>query len=312
MREMVFRIGAAPLESGRPRWLTAGTIRLLSLCAFIIAVGMIRPRLTPHAAGIVLIVGGVAVVGGVGHSWSRRRALQRGCRCSTISQRIADALMLEIRRIGLPLLGLAFFLFWTFVYLGLWWFRPEGAFGGLDPRPRFADFFYYSVSTAFVSPPGDIVAQSRGARSEERDNDRDADCFRAPDRVPVEFRGLEDTSPATRGGQAVRSSALKLVLVVFGGIVALWLLGALIQGLLVSLSLTTSRFFLYWWFQKFGIGVLVGFCLGLLAGWLLLRNGSEEGTAIEARTPTSDHLEEARMQLAALEKELASEREDAS
>jgi hypothetical protein len=110
----------------------------------------------------------------------------------------------------------------------------------------------------------------------------------------------------------VRSSALKLVLVVFGGIVVLWLLGALIQGLLVSLSLTTSRFFLfYWWFQKFGLGVLVGFCLGLLAGWFLFRSGNGERAETEARTPTSDHLEEARRQLAALEKELASEREDA-
>jgi hypothetical protein len=70
--------------------------------------------------------------------------------------------------VGLPLLGLAFFLAWTLVYLALWWFHPRGgqaAFAGLGARPRFADFFYYAVSTAFISPPGDIVAHSRGARS---------------------------------------------------------------------------------------------------------------------------------------------------
>ena len=39
------------------------------------------------------------------------------------------------------------------------------AFRGLGPSPRFSDFFYYAVSTALISPPGDILAHSRGARS---------------------------------------------------------------------------------------------------------------------------------------------------
>jgi hypothetical protein len=51
------------------------------------------------------------------------------------------------------------------VYVALWAIHPHEAFRGLGPDPRFADFFYYAVSTAFVSPPGDIVAHSRGARS---------------------------------------------------------------------------------------------------------------------------------------------------
>jgi len=38
-------------------------------------------------------------------------------------------------------------------------------FTGLDRNPRFADFFYTAVSTAFVSPPGDILARSRGAHA---------------------------------------------------------------------------------------------------------------------------------------------------
>jgi hypothetical protein len=65
---------------------------------------------------------------------------------------------------GLPLLGGAFFLFWTGYYLGVWAY-DQTALAGLDARPRFADFFYYAVKTAFLSPPDDIVAHTRGARA---------------------------------------------------------------------------------------------------------------------------------------------------
>lgn len=75
------------------------------------------------------------------------------------------SLFVVIRRLGLPLLGLLFFLLWTFVYVGIWWVHPHSAFTGLDRHPRFADFFYTAVSTAFVPPPGDILAHSRGARA---------------------------------------------------------------------------------------------------------------------------------------------------
>ena len=63
------------------------------------------------------------------------------------------------------LTGLAFFLLWAFVYIAVWWAHPRAAFRGLDDHPRFADFFYTAVSTAFISPPGDLLAHSRGARS---------------------------------------------------------------------------------------------------------------------------------------------------
>jgi hypothetical protein len=78
---------------------------------------------------------------------------------------LLDVIQRMLRSIGLVGLGAAFFLFWTLVYLALWWFDPEDAFQGLDRAPYFADFFYYAVSTAFISPPGDIVASTRGARS---------------------------------------------------------------------------------------------------------------------------------------------------
>ena len=41
----------------------------------------------------------------------------------------------------------------------------EATFAGLSAHPYFADFFYYAVSTAFIAPPGDIIASSRGART---------------------------------------------------------------------------------------------------------------------------------------------------
>jgi hypothetical protein len=155
----------APVAAGRPRWLTAGTVRLAVLCGFIVAVGMIRARLSPDSAGIVLLVGGALVLTTAAALFVTTRRLAARVPLFDRSQRIADALLVLLRRTGLPILGLAFFLFWTFVYLGLWWFRPDGSFAGLEPSPRFADFFYYAVSTAFVSPPGDITASSRGARS---------------------------------------------------------------------------------------------------------------------------------------------------
>ena len=126
---------------------------------------MLRPRLTPHRAGLIAIAGAVAVVVGSVLFWATTRRLAERLPFLSGSQQLADAAVLQLRRIGLPLLGLLFFLFWTFVYLALWAVHPGEAFRGLGPAPRFADFFYYAVSTALISPPGDILAHSRGARA---------------------------------------------------------------------------------------------------------------------------------------------------
>ena len=149
------------LDRVRPTWLTGGMIRLAILSAFVVLVGMIRSRMTPHGAWIVFGVGaGLAVAGGVLFAVGSRRLTER----LGFSHRVVGVLFL-FRKMGLPLLGLAFFLVWTIVYIGLWAFDPVHSFDGLEKLPRFADFFYYAVSTAFISPPGDILAQSRGARS---------------------------------------------------------------------------------------------------------------------------------------------------
>ena len=78
----------------------------------------------------------------------------------------AAALILALRRVGLVLLALAFFLFWTLIYIGVWRSHPDRRVQGpAASTPTFSDFFYYSVSTGFVSPPGDITAASKGART---------------------------------------------------------------------------------------------------------------------------------------------------
>ena len=136
-------------------------IRLGILCLFVVLVGMLRPRLTPVRAWWLVGVGGAAIVAGF-------LIFVLATRWLTVSGRFEYAMTAGLhllRRIGLPLLGLGLFLLWTFVYMGLWAYRPHGSFVGLSPRPRFSDFFYYSVSTALISPPGDIFAHSRGARS---------------------------------------------------------------------------------------------------------------------------------------------------
>jgi hypothetical protein len=145
----------------RPNWMTGGMIRLGALSLFVVLVGMVPSRLSPSrgwgifAAGIALAVTGALLF----FADTRRLKSRLG-----LGHR-AEAFLMLLRRTGLPVLGLAFFLAWTVVYIGLWAFRPEGAFTGLEHRPHIADFFYYAVSTAFISPPGDVLASSRGARS---------------------------------------------------------------------------------------------------------------------------------------------------
>jgi hypothetical protein len=141
--------------------------RLIILCGFIVAVAMLSPRLSPNAAGVVALIGAVGVAAGALAFWFLARGVHH-LGASSPGLRVAEALLVTLRRLGLPILALGFFLLWTFVYLALWWYHPEEAFTGLvrdGQNPRFSDFFYYSVMTAFISPPNDIIAASRGARS---------------------------------------------------------------------------------------------------------------------------------------------------
>lgn len=146
-----------PVE--RPGFLTVGSIRLALLCAVVVGIGMVPGRLAPGDAGWIALCGliGIPLVVAVPFLASVRSLAQR--------LPLATAALRAVHHVGLVGLGAAFFLVWTFLYLALWWRHPHTAFTGLDGDPRFADFFYYAVSTAFISPPGDILAHSRGARS---------------------------------------------------------------------------------------------------------------------------------------------------
>ena len=150
-----------------PGHLRAGGMRLLVACLAIWGLGMFSPSIDRGAADVVLIVGwSLIVVGVLVLAVGTQRVLARlDVPLLGAGVARAAALLLALRRIGLVLLALAFFLFWTLIYIGVWRWHPDGAFRGLPHTPRFSDFFYYSVSTGFISPPGDIIAASKGART---------------------------------------------------------------------------------------------------------------------------------------------------
>ncbi len=156
------------IQSDRlPAVMRGAGLRLLWVCLAVWALGMLSPRVTPHQAAVIVFVGaGVVIALAVLLAAGTRRILRR-LRIGLVDRTVAgaEALLVLVRRIGLLVLALGFFLFWTLVYLGVWWWHPASAFTGLDPHPYFSDFFYYAVTTAFISPPGDILAHSRGART---------------------------------------------------------------------------------------------------------------------------------------------------
>ena len=196
-----------------PGWLTAGAAspRAAVRC-FVVGVGMVRPRLTHHSAG------------GSWACWSRSRSSPVGapalprldapaCGAAPSPRCRREPVLVQIRRArahGCRCSGSPSSSSGRWPYVGLWWFAARSSsFTGLEPHdPRFADFFYYAVSTAFISPPGDIIAHL--ARGAERDDDRDADGVRAPDDLPVELRrlGTRGASRASRQtGSALTSRA---------------------------------------------------------------------------------------------------------
>ena len=156
--------GYVPLPQRR---LGTSALRLLVACGCLWAIGMLPLRLDDGRATTIIVLGWLivlALVASVG--FGAHRALMR-LDVLLLGAAVArtTALGYALRRIGFVLLAMGFFLFWTLIYIGVWRYWERGAFTGLGPRPYFADFFYYAVSTGFVSPPGDIVATSRGART---------------------------------------------------------------------------------------------------------------------------------------------------
>jgi hypothetical protein len=150
-----------------PGHLRAGGVRLLVACLAFWGLGMFSPGIDRGTADVILIAGwGLILIGlfvlGMG---TQRVLASLDVPLLGAGVARAAALLLALRRIGLVLLALAFFLFWTLIYIGVWRWHPDGAFRGLPHTPTFSDFFYYAVSTGFISPPGDIIAASKGART---------------------------------------------------------------------------------------------------------------------------------------------------
>jgi len=158
----------SPVSPARlPEVVRGAGLRLISVCLAVWAVGMLSPRVTPHQAGVIVLLGALAVISVIVLLGAGTRRILGRLQIGIVDRGVAaaEALLLLVRKIGLLVLSLGFFLFWTLVYLGVWWWHPASAFTGLDPHPYFSEFFYYAVSTAFISPPGDILAHSRGART---------------------------------------------------------------------------------------------------------------------------------------------------
>jgi hypothetical protein len=149
-----------PVSAVRPDWVTAGMVRLATLSAFVVAIGMIPFHLSHEGAWIVFGSGTALVVTGAAFMLGFTRRLEARLAIPGV-----ETFLLTLRRTGLPLLGLAFFLAWTLVYIGVWASHPQTAFIGLSDTPRFADFFYYAVTTGLERSPSDLLAHSRGARS---------------------------------------------------------------------------------------------------------------------------------------------------
>ncbi|MBM3679386.1 MAG: hypothetical protein FJW96_16160 [Actinobacteria bacterium] len=151
------------LPSAWPSKLRKAVIDFALLCAGIVAITMLPIRIERDDGFwfVLFALGGVAGVVTfvvVAQQLARRSPI-------TFGQAAANVLRTGLRRLGLPLVGLVFFVVWTAIYISLWLVRPDGAFAGLAAAPRVADFFYYAVSAALLATPQDIVATSRGARA---------------------------------------------------------------------------------------------------------------------------------------------------
>lgn len=90
--------------------------------------------------------------------------------------RIVEGSLQLVRRAGVALPALIFFVFWALVYMLIWSRDPaacaadpalacDGAFWGTGSHPSLGDFVYLSVNMAFANPVPDLIAQSQLAKA---------------------------------------------------------------------------------------------------------------------------------------------------
>jgi hypothetical protein len=167
-----------------------------ALMASILAALILLPwRPSPQTAtwvSVVLIGLGLAIA--IGALTALRRVLARlvaldGDTISLLGGRIELAVPIVgtnvravegslqlVRRAGVALPALVFFIFWALVYMLIWSRSPAacaadpavacgGAFWGAGADPSFGDFVYLSVNMAFANPVPDLMARSQVAKA---------------------------------------------------------------------------------------------------------------------------------------------------
>ena len=94
---------------------------------------------------------------------------------------------------------------------------------------------------------------------------------------------------------------MRAFVAVIAVLAAIWLVGAVAQGILFATAVTSRRiWFFTWWFEKFAFGMVIGFALGAFLTWLSLRGRSGDNPR-RRRT----HAERTDEELAALREELS-------
>lgn len=174
----------------------ARSLGRFALMAVVLTVLILLPlRPSPQTAewvSIVLIALGAAVA--IGALTLLRRLLARlialdGDTISLLAGRVVIAVPLVgdnvrvfegslrlVRRAGVALPALVFFVFWALVYMLIWSQQPgacpadpavgcSGAFWGAVGDPSFGDFVYMSVNMAFANPVPDLIAHAQAAKA---------------------------------------------------------------------------------------------------------------------------------------------------
>lgn len=159
---LVFVLGMLPwhIDSGRARWWAP--VCLGVLVGILLAGLGLGSRLGPRVLQAMQTDGQISF-------WRGRFSL----RAPDLGlQRSIELVWQVLRRMGVLLPALGFFVFWALIYIAIWSWDPaacspdpalacKGSFGGLGTQPVFGDFLYYAINMAFANPVPDVLGRSR-------------------------------------------------------------------------------------------------------------------------------------------------------